>query len=447
MKSSQVWPLVLALGSNLTITGCGSQARIFQPMPLKQNAATMPRGTVGASRPSASEENVLYSFKAGYDGNLPFAGLVEKNGVLYGTTPLGGGGLHSIGFGTVFEVDGNTEKVIYSFRDSPDGAKPYSNLIADKEGALYGTTFAGGTNGVGTVFKLAPHRNKFTESVLYSFQDAPNDGADPAAGLIVDSSGALYGTTVYGGDGACNHGCGTVFKLQPVGAAYAESVIYSFKGGNDGSGPGGLVADNKNGFFGTAGGGSAQCSYGGCGIVFELTPHGKKYMQNVLHSFQGAPKDGRGPSGDLISDTEGALYGTTVSGGRGICPYGGCGTVFKLTPSRTGYAETILHSFKYGPNDGIAPWGGPFAGKKGVLYGTTTAGGRGLCNSGTCGTVFKLTPSGTRYTESVVYSFRGSPDDGEAPRSALIAGNTGVLYGTTELGGAKGHGTVFEVKP
>ncbi len=295
------------------------------------------------------------------------------------------------------------------------------------------------------------------DQTLYSLQGAPNDGAFPLAGVIADETGALYGTTFAGGIAGCISNCGTVFKLAPTNRGYVESFLYEFQGGKDGSNPGAGLIRNKQGvLYGTAGsGGTGACSSGpGCGVVFKLTPSGSGYTESVLYSFQGSPNDGAGPYG-LIIGKSGALYGTTSSGGlqSSACPDGnGCGTVFRLTPSLNGYVETILYFFQ-GGGDGANPVSGLVADKVGALYGVTIGGG--LCGNGGCGTVFKLTPNGSAYTESVIYRFETNSPDGNSPLGGVVIDDTGALYGTTSSGGggdpscvaSGGCGVIYKLTP
>ncbi len=199
------------------------------------------------------------------------------------------------------------ETVLYSFTGSPegpDGALPDSGLIADSSGNLYGTTVEGGASGQGTVFKLSPGG---IETVLHSFTGFPSDGAYPEAGLIADSSGNLYGTTVDGGASGCfgvgGVGCGVVFKLSPGGTL---TVLHSFTGGSDGATPvAGLIVDSSGNLYGTTPQGGVGSCTRGCGVVFKLSPNG---TETVLYSFTGG-SDGSGPAGGLITDSSGNLYG------------------------------------------------------------------------------------------------------------------------------------------
>ena len=289
-------------------------------------------GTVFEVRTSG-KERVLYRFKGGTGGFAPSAGLIVVNGALYGTTAYGGtpGGSFGYGCGTVFEVSTSGKgRIVYRFKCEPDGGEPQAGLI-DVSGTLYGTTSSGGTYctggygaGCGTVFEVSTSGN---EHVLYSFSDTP-DGAYPFAGLT-DVNGALYGTTYPGGTGCKNGGfgpgCGTVFEVSTSGK---ERVLYRFKGGTDGKYPFAGLTDVNGTLYGTTYAGGTGCkngSYGsGCGTVFEVSTSGK---ERVLYRFKGGT-DGYYPRAGLIA-VNGALYGTTSRGGTSDYHYG---TVFRITP-------------------------------------------------------------------------------------------------------------------
>src|SRR5712692_396861 len=363
---------------------------------------------------------------------------------------------------TVSSSVGN-ETVLYSFTGTNgDGAQPTAGLIMDSAGNLYGTTQFGGVTscfsdrippGCGTVFKLDPSGN---ETVLHSFTVTNGDGANPAASLIMDSAGNLYGTTQFGGVTSCSSGsfvppgCGTVFKLDPSGH---ETVLYSSTLTNgDGANPAAsLIMDSAGNLYGTTQLGgitSGNCPNSGtnttapppvgCGTVFKLDPSGHETM---LYSFTLTNGDGAQPVAGLIMDSAGNLYGTTPDGGvtsssclvfvTGPPIPPGCGTVFKLDPS--GH-ETLLHSFTGTNGDGAQPVAGLIMDSAGNLYGTVAA---------SAGTVFRLEPSGH---ETVLHSFTGSPD-GEDPVAGVIMDSAGNLYGTTYGGGSAGDGTVFRLEP
>src|SRR5215469_2122652 len=272
--------------------------------------------------------------------------------------------------------------VRYTFTGGSDGSGPSSSLIFDNAGNLYGTTQGGGANRNGTVFKLTPSG---TETVLYSFKGG-NDGADPFGGVIADKAGNLYGTTYSGGG---NAGCGIVFKLAPDGT---ESVLHVFGSGRDGCNPwAGVVMDAAGNLYGTTvSGGGTGCSPYGCGTVFKIATDG---TETVLHAFADVP-DGANPYSPLLMDKAGNLYGTTEYGGTNL-PAGSVGTVFKIAPDGT---ESVLHAFDY--TDGSYPTAGLIMDKAGNLFGTTAWGS-------IIGAVFKLAPDGT---ETVLHTFTDVPD-------------------------------------
>jgi uncharacterized repeat protein (TIGR03803 family) len=317
------------------------------------------------------------------------------------------------------------------------------------------------------------------ESVLYSFCSQSNctDGSSPSAGLISGQQGALYGTTGNGGNSnsTCTAGCGTVFKLTPPAdgpGPGSESVLYSFCPTGtcvDGAFPvAGLISDQQGALYGTTNrGGNSNCPFPAlCGTVFKLTPPAGAqgpWTESVLYSFcmQTNCTDGTSPTAALTFDEQGALYGTTPSGGSSSK-----GTVFKLTPptgGETQWGESALYSFCSQSNcsDGAYPYPGPLIfDRQGALYGMTEYGGSSNCPSEIgCGTVYKLTPpagEGAQWTESVLYSFcsQNNCSDGAVPGDRLIFDQEGALYGTTSQGGSNsnsncpsGCGTVFKLTP
>ena len=366
-----------------------------------------------------SKETVLHSFGSGTDGQYSLASVINVKGTLYGTTYAGG----SDGLGTVFSVDPDTgaETVIHSFLSGTDGEFPVANLT-DVKGTLYGTTEFGGSSGEGTVFSVDPATG--AEAVIYSFGSG-TDGAGPTADLI-DVKGTLYGTT---DDGGAN-GDGTVFSLDPTTGA--ETVVYSFcsqANCADGAEPYGGLIDVKGTLYGmTFLGGANECDSRGCGTVFSVDP--TTGAEAVVHSF-GSGTDGANPY-DALLDVKGTLYGTTGAGGA----YG-YGTAFSLDPT-TG-AETVLHSFGSG-SDGFSP-AANLIDVKGTLYGTAFGGGNGSHG----GMVFSISPK--TGAEKVIYDFCSQQGctDGTQPDAGVIDVK-GTLYGTTELGGAYSYGTVWALK-
>jgi len=377
----------------------------------------------------------LYSFGHGPDGAGPEAGLIsDAAGNLYGTTVNGG----AYNGGTVFaltprEGGGWTEKKLRNFGHGTDGINPNASLLFDAAGNLYGTTYAGGSYGLGTVFKLTPNTDgTWPEKVLHSFGNGP-DGKNPFAGLIWDPAGNLYGTTANGG----GYDFGTVFELMPNGSGgWREKVLRNFGNATDGQTPyGSLVMDAAGNLYGTTWAGGVY----GYGTVFELSPHANgNWSEKRLRHF-GHDLDGRNPSASLIWDAAGNLYGTTSSGGG----HGG-GTVFALMPLGDGrWSEEQVHDFNSGGKDGNNPRGSLIWDAAGNLYGTTYGGG-----THGYGTVFKLSPQdGGGSTESVVYSFNNDGTDGAKPCAGLIWDASGNLYSTTSSGGAYGGGMVFEITP
>jgi uncharacterized repeat protein (TIGR03803 family) len=397
---------------------------------------------------------VLHTFNPGQSGYIPTAGLIfDAGGNLYGTT-LHGGNLSQCdgnGCGVVFELapktDGSwAESVLYSFcslRNCLDGGGPESSLIFDKDGNLYGTTQGGGTSDAGTVFQLTPNPDgSWTESVLYSFGGG-NDGSGPVAGLIFDQGGNLYGTTPYGGGGV--NDSGIVFQLKPTQrGTWTESVLYRFESTQDGGQPNaGLILDQRGNLYGTTteGGGPD-----GLGTVFRLTPNEDgSWTESVLYDFCSLTKcrDGDQPYAGLVFDKTGNLYGTTTQGGDGVAR---AGTVFRLTPKGNGtWKEQVLHSFNI--NDGEEPFAGLIFDAIGNLYGVTYYGGNlSHCRGNGCGVVFKLSPSPEGgWNETVLHKFVDHP--GAMSFATLVIDSAGNLYGTTGGDFDNTHGSVFEIKP
>lgn len=314
------------------------------------------------------KETVLHAFAGGCDGAFPVGGVEsDLQGNLYGTTQGGGICNNEGGYGTIFKLaPGGTESLLYAFQGTTDGNGATGDLFLDQQGNVYGTTEFGGNMtacgglGCGVVFEVTPTG---TETVIHAFQGG-TDGLDPLAGVIMDGSGNLFGTTDGGGgSGNCSAGCGTVFKIAPDGT---ETVLYAFQGGTDGWLPrSNLVSDGAGNLYGTTEGGGAK----GFGTVFEVTPGGS---ETILYSFQ-AGSDGELPLAGLARDQNGNLYGTTSYGGSDYCRHSGCGTVFEVTAKDK---EKVLYAFRRG-SGGNYPAARLLLGAHGDLYGTTTAGGRG----------------------------------------------------------------------
>ncbi len=409
-------------------------------------------GTVFKIDPGRGTETLVYQFTGGNDGGVPAAPLIAVDGVLYGTTAGGG----TSGSGTVFRIDPATgaETVLYSFPATDEGAAPTSALLA-YDGLLYGTAQFGGADADGYVFAVDPATG--AETTIYSFQDN-NDGAFPTSALI-RCGGALCGTTSQGGA----FGLGTLYRLDPVTGD--ETVLHSFGASGDGGVPLAPPIDVDGVMYGTLSFGGAQTD--GAVFAFDM----KRHAETIIYNFTGG-KDGSSPAGGLLR-VNGVLYGTAATGGSGRN-----GTVFAIDPSsgsettlhdfrgQDGSSPVAAVIESGGMLYGTAESGGPtqngvvfavdpatardvtlhdFAGTQasqaasvgkvgGVLYGTSSGGG----NAGV-GSIFRVDPkTGTGET---LYSFVGGPD-GAYPFAPLLDAG-GTLYGTTRNGGAANEGTVF----
>lgn len=344
-----------------------------------------------------------------------------------------------------------------------DGATPQVGLTADRAGNLYGTTTAGGklgthcnAEGCGSVFKVEHAGTGWVYVPLYDFPGGEN-GFVPQGRVIVAPDGSLYGTATAGGQGTCdtddNLGCGVVFHLQPPASIcrsfscpWTETVLYAFTGGADGAYPNGdLVLDGAGNLYGIAGGGhfDNNICYSGCGVVYKLTKVNGSWSETVLYTFQGST-DGAYPSGGVVFDTSGNLYGATTGGGNLNCATGegtGCGTLYELSPSQSGWALNTLYTFE-GGNDGYWPRGGLAFGGASTIYGTTVYGG----NAGG-GTIFQLTNIGGNLTFSTIYSLSGSRGSTGGPWGTLAVTPSGTLYGASLANGTIGIGYIFQLTP
>jgi uncharacterized repeat protein (TIGR03803 family) len=289
---------------------------------------------------------------------------------------------------------------------------PRGALVVGPDGSVYGTTFSGGPNSAGTVFRVSPDG---TFTTLASFGDAR--GANPECQLFLDQDGTLYGTASEQGTG----GFGTIFKLPHGGD---PSILGSFDDSNGATPEDGLFLASDGNFYGTTAFGGAS----GAGTVFRITPRGDL---TSLASFNSA--NGAFPAGTLTQGTDGNLYGTTSSGGA-IYPYG---TIFKIT------MDGVLTSLReFQPPDGYSPSGKLISAPDGSLYGATRFGGTATNTpvGGAFGTVFRFTPAGA-YSQLAVFKNA----DGAQPLAPLAFGPGGNLYGATTFGGVEGAGTIFRV--
>lgn len=403
-------------------TAC-TASRVSPTMPAIANASRTSSATsftAGAS--------VLHSF-GGPDGAAPAFGVnSDKSHAFYGTTIFGGSASHGAVFKLAPRGSGYREEVIYSFKGGLDGDSPFGSLVMDRSGALYGsTTFGGFYNG--TVFKLTPKRSHYTETVLYRFGNPPDAGQSVGT-LVMDRYGNLFGATQFGGSA----NLGAVFELTPSGSGYKESVLYSFPGRTGGYVPqGGIAIDTAGNLYGTVFGGGdlTKCAQAGCGLVFKLTRKGSEYSESVIYDFQGSPTDGSNPQGTVtVDERTGAVYGTAQGGANN-----GGGIVYKLVRLGSAYRETILHNFNF-HTDGLDPQGAVLVKADGTVFGTSEFGGGG-CRGIGCGNVFEIVPSGSTYTFHVLYEFSKPLNGADPENTTLITDASGALYGTTRSGGTK----------
>lgn len=434
-KGKNRWARIAALGLVVPLllgfTRCALQAQVFSTVYSFGGACDVGSG-------------------AGTDGSNPFgAGVIADNsGNLYGDTSCGG----TYGKGTAFELvkssTGYTEQILYNFGSiSGDGNEPESSLVMDGAGNLYGTTSYGGSNGLGTVYKLAKSSSGYTEQILHSFgYNGDAVGVNTGANLIVDSSGNLYGTTMGGGVNKY----GAVFELTKTSSGYSEQILYSFSYPGTGTGyqpMGGLLMDSSGNLYGTTEYGGANAN----GTVYELVKSPTGYSETTLYSFKPQSQgDATFSEANLIMDASGNLYGTSVDGGANDA-----GAVFELVKGAAGYTEQVIYSFSAGTyisnytvvnSDGRNPRAGLVMDGSGNLYGTAFLGG-----TYGSGAVFELVKSSSGYSEKTTHDFsaysgtNNANYDGFYPQDNLYLDSSGNLFGTALNGGATGNGTVFEM--
>jgi uncharacterized repeat protein (TIGR03803 family) len=265
-----------------------------------------------------------------------------------------------------------------------------------------------------------------SETVLYNFTGG-SDGGAPGSRLTADGKGNFYGVTFYGGLPSGGLGYGTVFELSPNGnGAWAETVIYSFAvGGEDGGNPSGyLIFDRVGNLYGTTLYGGKGCASNGCGVVFELSPTGSSWNEKVLHKFAGGTHDGAYPVEGLVMDLAGNLYGTTSSGGDN-----GGGTVFELSPSGGRWKERVIYASGtdvYGVGIAAGLTMDPYGNLLGANYDS----------------VFELSPDGIDgWNPTILHTFTGPVSQGSAYFGHVgtpVLDEAGNIYGTTIVGGSWG---------
>ena len=333
--------------------------------------------------------------------------------------------------------------LIYSFLGGNDGALPYAGLTIGPDGSLYGTTWSGGqgapqcAGGCGTVYKLTPpakpcHQTvcSWTETILYDFYLSSAGLQNPWGGVIFDTAGNIYGATVNGGAGGCpGSGCGAVYKLTPTKAGWTASVLYSFTGHGDGSIPYcNLLIDSTGNLYGTTLYGAPYQDYG---TVFELVKSAGGWSEKTLYAFQGG-SDGGNPQAGLIMDAAGNLYGgTTEANGNSLL-----GVAFELSPSGGGWTYSVISSLSGSLVTDLS------FDPAGNLYGTSPFGGAyGF------GYAFKLSDSGSGWTQTDLHDFSTQNHGGFGPWSSVAIDPAGNLYGTTNGGGTKNGGIIWEITP
>jgi hypothetical protein len=382
-------------------------------------------GTIDEFVPSATTagawtRTTLYEFKGATDGAQPYASVTQGNekNVFFGVTLHGGNGDASpgTGDGTVFRLEpplpGETkwrETVLHVFGIKEDGSTPASRVVVDKDGAVYGTTLEGGfrncdNSGCGVVYKLTPPtggERAWKETVLYRFR-SKTDGYYPLGGLILDGHGGLFGTTTWGGSGCGGFGCGTIFHLTPpkiIGEGWRKTIIHEFAGGKNGKAPTSLLLLDDGHLYGTtSAGGVLGCgSADGCGLVFRLlrpTSTLPRWSLEILHTFTGG-KDGAIPYSEVTQVPNSlTFYGTTSAGSGGHCsPYTGCGTIYRLSRSISGWHEEVLFNFGEAQVGGTPFAGVALSGDGKTLYGATARLGSRLtspCKVQGCGKLYEF---------------------------------------------------------
>lgn len=398
--------------SNVTFASAGNYSVMVSNAIYSVSSTGAVLTVLPVTTPGAAGSNI-YSFPGTIGGVFPYAGLIQaKDGYLYGTTEAGGTEYVGVIFRTTLSGGVST---LYNFTNGPGaGANPYGGLLQDTNGSFYGTTSAGGSNYYGTTFRMLS--NAATVTTLYGFED-DTDGAYPYDSLIQGSDGNLYGTAQQGGSNAY----GSVFKMTTNGVV---TSIYGFTAGNDGAYPyGGLIQGRDGKLYGTA----LEAGSNGYGTVFSLTTKG---VLTTLVAFNYT--NGAYPEAGVIQGTDGGLYGTTYYGGSN-----GYGTVFRVT---TNGVLTTLCSFN--STNGSEPIAALVQGTDGNLYGATSSGG-----IAGWGVAFRVTTNGI-FTP--LLSFNGF--NGADPEGALVQANDGNFYGTTAQGGTGfnpsaggGNGTIYRL--
>jgi uncharacterized repeat protein (TIGR03803 family) len=406
----------IAEGSNYSVS-IGTQPP-YQGCSVSAGSGTVSSANVTNVVVHCPLVQVIWNFGYGTDGHyLQSAPILGRDGNLYGTTQYGG--LND--YGAVYNLTAGTESVVASFSAGTASQEPIGALLQAADGNFYGTTYSGGTNNRGTVFKLAADH---TITTLWNFGSGA-DGQFPYGALVQASDGKFYGTTASGG----TTGYGTVFRLTPGGV---ESVLWNSSGGTDGWTPkGALVIGSDGNLYGTTSLGGTD----GVGAIIRVTFAG---IETVIWNFSDAI-EGRLPAPNLITGSDGNIYGTTEVGGASEG-----GTLFRFTLAG---ALSVVWAFGAG-TDGNSPWTGVTQGSDGNFYGTTVGGGTiKTCGAGYdfgCGTIFRVTPAGQ---ETVLWDFGFGGNGAQVNPLSLVQSTDGSFFGVTSSGGPPAGGTIYQLTP
>jgi uncharacterized repeat protein (TIGR03803 family) len=394
---------------------------------------------------------------------------------------------------TSISAGAQTFQVLHAFAPPPTDASPGGPIMLNPQGDIFfdsgigGGTTDCGTSGCGAVFELSKGYGRWRETTLFSFGAVNGSSVYPSGALSMDLSGNIYGTQGDGGDPLCN--CGAVYQLTHYAAGWSETLLHNFLGGtSDGMHPYGLVRDSAGNFYGSTVGGGINNN----GTIFEMTPNSDgTWNYSVIHYFAYGSNnfDGSIPAGPLTIDALGDIHGTTISGGLwgyGIAfrlspsngawtetvlfnfpldygstpqPWGvvqdaagnlygatitggayALGTIYKLTPALGFWNRTILHTFT-GNDDGANPFGGFAIDATGALYGASELGG-----SFGYGNIYKFARVQGQWKQTPLHQFTSGTDGGR-PINGVVLDWRGNIYGSTDLGGTHGYGTAFEITP
>jgi len=436
--ATQIEEHLISLRLSKTLTSILIALSIIGIAPISAMSHVNTMYVAGPSSHHGVREAYLYSFAGTPDGSFP-TGIISYKGAFYGTTQNGGANSSGSFFVISKTSSGYKEQVLYSF---PNGTGlSGAPLAVNTSGVFFGTTFitrtgtACGGGGCGNIYALVPTATGYVYKIIHNFSQNV-DGGNPTSPVFLESGGALYGSTWEFGP----KGGGTVFKLTPSNSGYSEQILYAFGTQHgDGVGPTGPLLVNGTGdIYGvtSSGGSNPSPAESGAGNAFELTKTASGYVEHILYQFGSHTGDGLNPSSLLFNPVTGTFFGIASYGGDKECGYAfGCGTVFELFP-KDGYREETVHVFdgtNGGINNSLALDG------KGGFYGTSETSGSPLKYFGV---LFALTPSTNGLAYRVLYQFTGQ-NDGHAPCTLLLVNQ--ALFGLTIFGGRSGNGTFFEI--